>query len=77
PPPGWRPLPLDLASLASVRSFAAALPDEPITHLILNAGGQRSDDRARTIDGFETTFASNHLAHYLLLRLLMPRLALG
>src|SRR5208282_6308458 len=31
----------------------------------------------RTSDGFETTFAVNHLAHYLLLRLLLPRLARG
>jgi len=31
----------------------------------------------RTEDGFETTFAVNHLAHYLLLRLLMPRLVSG
>lgn len=76
-PPNWQPLPLDLASLDSVRAFAAALPDRPITHLILNAGGQRSDDRTRSVDGYEVTFATNHLAHYLLLRLLMPRLAPG
>jgi NAD(P)-dependent dehydrogenase (short-subunit alcohol dehydrogenase family) len=31
----------------------------------------------RTPDGFETTFAVNHLAHYLLLRLLLPQLAVG
>lgn len=74
-PAGWQCCPLDLASLESVRGFAAALPDEAISHLILNGGGQRSDTKTRTVDGFETTFASNHLAHYLLLRLLMPRLA--
>ena len=77
PPMGWEPLPLDLASLASVRAFAASLPADPITHLILNAGGQRSNASTRTCDGFETTFATNHLAHYLLLRLTMPRLAPG
>ena len=33
------------------------------------------DDNGRTVDGFETTFAVNHLAHYLLLRLLLPALA--
>jgi NAD(P)-dependent dehydrogenase (short-subunit alcohol dehydrogenase family) len=76
-PVGWEAQSLDLASLASVRAFAAALPNEPVTHLILNAGGQRPTVDTRTIDGFETTFASNHLAHYLLLRLLMPRLAQG
>lgn len=77
PPEGWQGLPLDLCSLASVRCFVAALPHEPVSHLILNAGGQRSDAAQRTEDGFETTFASNHLGHFLLLRLLMPRLAKG
>lgn len=77
PPPGWEPRALDLASIASVRQFAETWPDEPITHLILNAGGQRPTIAGRTVDGFETTFAANHLAHYLLLRLAMPRLAAG
>ena len=76
-PLGWEAGSLDLASLDSVRAFAAALPEEPVTHLILNAGGQCATANTRTVDGFETTFASNHLAHYLLLRLLMPRLAPG
>lgn len=76
-PTGWEPLPLDLSSLASVRTFATALPAEPITHLILNAGGQRPNASTRTCDGFEMTFATNHLTHYLLLRLTMPRLAPG
>lgn len=76
-PAGWEALPLDLAALENVRTFVATLPDEPITHLILNAGGQRPDPSTRTADGFETTFATNHLAHYLLLRLAMPMLAEG
>jgi NAD(P)-dependent dehydrogenase (short-subunit alcohol dehydrogenase family) len=78
-PAGAESLPLDLARLASVRSFAAAveewLGEASIDSLVLNAGVQVSDVRQRTEDGFETTFAVNHLAHYLLLRLLMPRLA--
>ena len=76
-PKGWEARPLDLASLASVRAFVASLPDEPITHLVLNAGGQSATANTRTTDGFETTFAINHLAHYLLLRLTMPRLTAG
>jgi NAD(P)-dependent dehydrogenase (short-subunit alcohol dehydrogenase family) len=76
-PQGWEQRPLDLASLASVRAFVAALPEGPISHLVLNAGGQRGDIAGRTVDGFETTFATNHLAHYLLLRLVMGRLANG
>jgi len=74
-------LPLDLTRLASVRSFAAAveqcLGDTPIDALVLNAGMQVRDINQRTEDGFEPTFAVNHLAHYLLLRLLSPRLAPG
>lgn len=74
-PAGARELPLDLASLASVRAFADALGPGAIDILLLNAGGQRPDVAARSADGFELTFATNHLAHYLLLRLLEPRLA--
>ena len=66
---------LDLASLASVRTFAGNLAAPSIDLLILNAGTQQPTNRTRTEDGFETTFAVNHLAHYLLLRLLHPRLS--
>ena len=75
-PDGATALPLDLASLASVRAFAG-LVDGPVDVLILNGGGQRQGNRTRTVDGFETTFGTNHLGHYLLLRLLLPRLAAG
>lgn len=72
-------LPLDLASLASVRACADALVERlgsgKIDALLLNAGVNRPDVDGRTIDGFETAFAVNHLGHYLLLRLLLPRLA--
>lgn len=78
---GAETLPLDLASLASVRGFAdgviASLGVTRIDALVLNAGGQRPDVDARSIDGHELTFATNHLAHYLLLRLLLPHLATG
>jgi NAD(P)-dependent dehydrogenase (short-subunit alcohol dehydrogenase family) len=72
-------LPLDLARLDEVRSFAstvqARLESGGIDALVLNAGGGHRD--SRTVDGFETNFAVNHLAHYLLLRLLLPVLADG
>jgi NAD(P)-dependent dehydrogenase (short-subunit alcohol dehydrogenase family) len=74
-------LPLDLAKLDSVRAFAAAVIDRlagaGIDSLVLNAGVNMHDGKSRTADGFETTFGVNHLAHYLLLRLLMPHLASG
>jgi NAD(P)-dependent dehydrogenase (short-subunit alcohol dehydrogenase family) len=72
-------LPLDLARLSNVRSFGQALTKKldgtKIDVLILNAGAQFGNTRHRTEDGFESTFAINHLAHYLLLRLLTPSLA--
>jgi NAD(P)-dependent dehydrogenase (short-subunit alcohol dehydrogenase family) len=71
-------LPLDLALLANVRAFAEAVFDTlngtGIDALVLNAGAQFPNVDQRTEDGFETTFAVNHLAHYLLLRLLLPKL---
>jgi NAD(P)-dependent dehydrogenase (short-subunit alcohol dehydrogenase family) len=72
-------LPLDLDRLANVRSFVQSLTKKldgtKIDILILNAGAQFGNTKHRTEDGFESTFAINHLAHYLLLRLLTPSLA--
>lgn len=74
-------LPLDLSSLAEVRRFAAAALDrldgQPIDMLVLNAGAQFTNTSARSAEGFELTFAVNHLAHYLLARLLLPAVAQG
>ncbi|MDW5596777.1 SDR family NAD(P)-dependent oxidoreductase [Conexibacter stalactiti] len=72
------PLPLDLASLDSVRAFPAALDGArlpPLHALVANAGIQYTDRRHTTADGFEATFATNHLGHFLLIRLLLDRLA--
>jgi NAD(P)-dependent dehydrogenase (short-subunit alcohol dehydrogenase family) len=72
-------LPLDLARLSNVRSFVQALTKKldgtKIDILIMNAGAQFGNTKHRTGDGFESTFAINHLAHYLLLRLLTLSLA--
>lgn len=81
-PPRWgEAFRLDLASLASVRTFAATVEKEiagaKIDVLILNAGLGTVPAGTTTEDGFEATFGVNHLAHYLLLRLLMPLLATG
>jgi NAD(P)-dependent dehydrogenase (short-subunit alcohol dehydrogenase family) len=81
PPSGVETRSLDLGRLASVRGFAGAagerLSEGNIDGLVLNAGTQVRDIGQRTEDGFEPTFAVNHLAHYYLLRLLAPRLAEG
>ena len=62
-PADFEVLPLDLASLASVRAFAAAgalrLGNVPVDALLLNAGGQRPDVDTRSAEGFELTFRSS------------------
>lgn len=63
---------LDLADLASVRSFAAEL-DTPIDVLINNAGVMAVPLR-RTADGFEMQIGTNHLGHFALTGLLVPRI---
>jgi NAD(P)-dependent dehydrogenase (short-subunit alcohol dehydrogenase family) len=68
---------LDLDALANVRAFAAKVGGRaPIDVLVLNAGLQLSKP-AKSADGFERTFAVNHLAHYLLFRLLADNMAPG
>jgi NAD(P)-dependent dehydrogenase (short-subunit alcohol dehydrogenase family) len=78
-PKGTEVIPLDLSSLQSVRSFAddvkRRIGDTPIDILILNGGATFGGNKKKTIDGFESTFATNHLSHYLLARLLCPNLA--
>ncbi len=78
---GVETIDLDLNSLTKVHSFAEKviqkLGANKINALVLNAGTNTSDINNRTIDGFETVFAVNHLAHYLLIRLLLPYMAEG
>jgi len=67
-------VPLDLADLESVRACAKAVLErnEPLHLLINNAG--LAGRRAVTRQGFELTFGVNHLGHFLLTELLVPRL---
>ena len=64
--------PLDLASLASVRAFAAAWTG-PLDILINNAGIMQVP-QARTADGFELQIGTNHLGPFALTTLLMPHI---
>jgi NAD(P)-dependent dehydrogenase (short-subunit alcohol dehydrogenase family) len=68
-------VPLDLASLASVRACAddvrARWPRVDV--LVNNAGGTLSK-RSVTEDGFETTFGVNHLGHFLLTNLVLENI---
>ncbi len=75
-----RLLVLDLASPLSIRSFAGAFRSggyPPLAGIVCNAGGQNVAAPAKTADGYETTFATNHLGHFLLTRLLLPDLVTG
>src|SRR3954454_18208180 len=66
---------LDLASLASVRDFAAAANDElGEIDLLVNNAGVMAIPRRDTADGFEMQFGTNHLGHFALTGLLLPAL---
>jgi NAD(P)-dependent dehydrogenase (short-subunit alcohol dehydrogenase family) len=69
---------LDLGSLAKVRESATALAarELPIYCLVNNAGITAGVRGQKTLspDGFEPTFATNHLGHYLFTRMLLPRI---
>jgi light-dependent protochlorophyllide reductase len=71
-------VPLDVSSLSSVREFpdrlAAAGTPSPDA-LVCNAGVQVTRGPRLTADGYEVTFATNHLGHFLLVDRLRDRLA--
>ncbi len=68
-------LPADLSSLADVRRVAAEFSKrfDRLDVLVNNAGAFFSG-RKTTTDGFEQTFALNHLSYFLLTHLLLPEL---
>jgi NAD(P)-dependent dehydrogenase (short-subunit alcohol dehydrogenase family) len=70
---------LDLASLGSVRAFAAELTKRlstgtipPLHAVVCNAGVNPLNTRTVTADGFESAFGINHLGHFLLVNELLP-----
>ncbi len=65
----------DLASLEQVRDLATAFRAEyPALHVLINNAGAIFSPRAETPDGYEMTFAVNHLSHFLLTHLLLDML---
>ncbi|MCZ6852405.1 MAG: SDR family oxidoreductase [Gammaproteobacteria bacterium] len=63
----------DLASLASVRKAAESyLADWPRLDVLINNAGIMPLGFQRSVDGFELTFATNHLGPFLLTNLLLP-----
>lgn len=67
--------PMDLASLDSVRRFAAdVVAAHPRVDLLVNNAGVMAVPRQDTPDGFELQFGTNHLGHFALTGLLLPSL---
>lgn len=67
---------LDLASLDSVRRFAAAFKAKySQLDVLVNNAGIMMVPYGRTTDGFEQQFGTNHLGHFALTGLLFDRLA--
>jgi NAD(P)-dependent dehydrogenase (short-subunit alcohol dehydrogenase family) len=64
---------LDLASLAAVRDFAAAWDGE--IDILINNAGVMIPPLARTADGFELQFGTNHLGHFALTNLLLAQIS--
>jgi NAD(P)-dependent dehydrogenase (short-subunit alcohol dehydrogenase family) len=69
---------LDLDNLESVKQFSdsfKALGLGEISVLVNNAGVMAIPNRELTVDGFERTFQSNHLGHFVLTSVLFPYLS--
>ena len=65
----------DLADLASVRRGADEILEQaPRLDVLVNNAGVVLSERHETVDGFEATFATNHLGPFLLTNLLLDRL---
>ncbi|MFN7916640.1 MAG: SDR family NAD(P)-dependent oxidoreductase [Vicinamibacterales bacterium] len=68
----------DFSSLSGVRALAGAVRRAcPRLDVLINNAGVVRAHRHETVDGFEWTFAVNHLAPFLLTRLLMPAMGAG
>jgi NAD(P)-dependent dehydrogenase (short-subunit alcohol dehydrogenase family) len=69
---------LDVASLASVKKFAADWQKQNKTgvDLLINNAGVMAIPRRTTVDGFEMQFGTNHLGHFALTAALLPALAM-
>jgi NAD(P)-dependent dehydrogenase (short-subunit alcohol dehydrogenase family) len=65
----------DLADLASVRRGADEILElAPRLDVLVNNAGLVLSERRVTVDGFEATFATNHLGPFLLTNLLLERI---
>ncbi len=70
-----RPFVADMSSLASVAALARELADAyPVIDVLANNAGFIADKYELTVDKLESTIAVNHVAPFLLTRLLEPNL---
>ncbi|TNE46621.1 MAG: SDR family NAD(P)-dependent oxidoreductase [Deltaproteobacteria bacterium] len=68
-------MPLDLASLESVRSFAEAFTEQHTKlDILCNNAGVMALPYSKTADGFEMQFGTNHIGHFALTGLLLDTL---
>ena len=66
---------LELGSLRDIHAFAQRfLAHHPALHIMVNNAGVMACPQAKTADGFELQFGSNHLGHFLMTCLLGPAL---
>jgi NAD(P)-dependent dehydrogenase (short-subunit alcohol dehydrogenase family) len=65
---------IDLADLSTVRRGAATVAAYGPLDLLVNNAGVMALPYARTVDGFEMQFGTNHLGPFLLTGLLLPQL---
>jgi NAD(P)-dependent dehydrogenase (short-subunit alcohol dehydrogenase family) len=63
---------LDLADLSSVRAFAEGWEGD--LDVLVNNAGVMAVPESRTKDGFEMQIGTNHLGHFALTNLLLPRI---
>jgi NAD(P)-dependent dehydrogenase (short-subunit alcohol dehydrogenase family) len=61
---------LDLQDLASVRAFADGVDGADV---LINNAGIMAVPYAQTVDGFESQIGTNHLGHFALTNLLLPK----
>jgi NAD(P)-dependent dehydrogenase (short-subunit alcohol dehydrogenase family) len=62
---------LDLQSLASIREFASGVS---AVDVLVNNAGIMAVPFAQTADGFESQIGTNHLGHFALTNLLLPKI---
>lgn len=67
---------LDLTDLSSIKSAAKEVSSkiQSLDVLINNAGIMAIKDYTKTMDGVEIQFAANHIGHFLLTNLLVPKI---